>query len=498
MPLFHEKDITMNPMRRENCRARKGPSRREIIVGAGAAATLPLGALDAADFAGVEDRVAEHARALLGGRSVTLRAIIPSGSGANIAPVIAAFSERTGIAVDIKETHVDDINTHLILDTISGQNTFDVALPATFGIPDLVAADALLPLNDLVARYEPAGFRDGILYSTGDRFDDVTYGFQTDGDTYLMFYNSDFLDNPDEQARYGDLTGEALAIPQTWEQLDRQIAFFHRLDDGIHGGALFRVPGYLGWEWWVRFHAKGALPFSDDLEPLIAGAEGVAALEEMIAVTRYLIPDSRTVGLFTNWERFAEGNIYCNIGWGGTQKYLNKPDSRVRGKLTFGPTPGGLVDGRMIATPYFNWGWNYVVSRFSQNAELAYLFCMFAASPAISTQSVGQRDGFFDPFRAEHYDDPTIRDIYGDAFLAVHRHSLENSIPDLYLAHQSEYFLVLNEWIDLALSGSVTPKEALDRIAVEWNLITYRSEKDLQMKRWSDLVAKYPPASRLQ
>lgn len=467
-------------------------TRRSVLIGASASASLLPGGLCAAEFDGMEDVVARQARKLAAGRDVVLKITIPSGSGANVSPVIAAFTERTGIAVKVTETHVDDINTRLILDTISDGTSFDVALPATFGLPDLVAAGAIHPLNEFAALYEPNGFRDSILYTTGDSFDGETYGFQTDGDTYLMFYNTDFLNDPSERTRYEDMTGEPLAIPQTWTQLDRQIAFFHRPDDGVYGGALFRVPGYLGWEWWVRFHAKGALPFSDDLVPQIAGSEGVAALEEMIAVTKYLIPEVRSVGLFANWEKFAKGNVYCNIGWGGTQKYLNGPKSKIRGKLAHSPTPGGIVNGKRVTAPYFNWGWNYVVSQNSAEAEIAYLFCLFASSPTISTQSVGERDGFFDPFRAHHYDDPKIREIYTDAFLKVHRESLENSIPDLYLANQSEYFLVLNEWIDLALSGDVKPVDALRRIKIEWNLITYRSGKDLQKKRWIDLKSKYP------
>ena len=467
-------------------------TRRRVLTGAGTMAALMPGLAVGAPLDGLEDEIAGKARTLAEGRTVSLRMTIPSGSRASVDPVIAAFTGQTGITVTVDETHVDEINTRLILDSISGGNSFDIALPATFGLPDLVAAEAIMPLDAFAERHEPPGFRDGIIYSTGDRFDGRTYGFQTDGDTYLMFYHAGLLEDPDEQARYADQTGEPLEIPRTWEQLDRQIAFFHRPADDLYGGALFRFPGYLGWEWWVRFHAKGALPFSDDLIPQLAGDEGLAALEEMIAVTQYLIPDIQSVGLFSNWEKFAKGNIFCNIGWGGTQKYLNGPKSAMRGKLLHSPTPGGIVDGRLVSTPYFNWGWEYVVSRQSAEAEIAYLFCLFAASPRISTRAVGQQDGFFDPFRVEHYDDPTIRDLYGDDFLAVHRDSLENSIPDLYLANQSEYFLVLNEWIDLALSGDVTPAEALRRIELEWNLISYRSGKEKQNARWLALKKKYP------
>lgn len=82
-------------------------------------------------------------------------------------------------------------------------------------------------------------------------------------------------------------------------------------------------PGYVAWEWWVRFHAKGLWPFSAQMEPQIASDAGVEALEEMIRATEHLCPETSQLGLFANWERYSRGDIYCNIGWGGSQKYLN-------------------------------------------------------------------------------------------------------------------------------------------------------------------------------
>ena len=36
---------------------------------------------------------------------------------------------------------------------------------------------------------------------------------------------------------------------------------------------------------------------------------------------------------------FAKGNIFCNVGWGGTQKHMNGEDSAIRGRLGC-PGPG--------------------------------------------------------------------------------------------------------------------------------------------------------------
>ena len=445
---------------------------------------------------GIHDYAAETAKALASGRDVSLDLLLPNGSGPNVRPVIQAFRRATGIRVRLSETPVDDIVLQLTLDALGNTGSYDLALPATFGLPDLVESGAIVPVTQYAARHEPAGFRNNVLYRTGDTFDNQTYGFQADGDAYVMFYHKEFLSDPTEQAKYADTFGYPLAAPETWQELDQQIKHFHRPDQDIYGGLLFRTPGYVAWEWWIRFHAKGIWPLSNDLTPQIAGDAGVSSLEELIAVTDYLCPEVATLGLFQNWERYAKGDIFCNIGWGGSQKYLNGPKSDMRGRMVFRPTPGGVIDGKLLVASYFNWGWNYVVTSRSAEPEIAYLFALFASSSEMSTLSVRQQGGYFDPFRSEHYDDSSIVSAYSKEFLDVHFDSMKNAIPDLYLAHQGEYFRVLSDWIIRALHRDVTPREALVRVAETWDLISRRTDFDKQRQRWRDLRAKYPDPVR--
>ncbi len=214
----------------------------------------------------------------------------------------------------------------------------------------------------------------------------------------------------------------------------------------------------------------------------------------MIRATDHQAPGADSPNLFENWDRFGRGDVYCSLGWGGSQKRLRH--STVKGRLAFGPTPGGMVRGRLLQTPYFNWGWNYVVPSASAVPEIAYLFALFASSPTMSTLAVRQEDGFFDPFRPEHYDDPGIRETYSQDFLKVHRTSLEGAIPDLYLKYQSEYFRILSDWLHRAITGEVRPTDALERAAHRWTQITERAGARTQAARWGRLRRKYPAPIR--
>jgi len=471
-------------------------TRRSLLASAAAAAMSP-GLPQSARARHTPDTAA-LARRL--GRP--LRILVPEGAEANLAPVMRRFGDECGCASELVVSDLDNINAQLMLEAVLPGHEIDVALPATFGIPDLAEAGAILPLDGPGGAAEHAGGdegggdggEDGHLYRTGDRFDGRIWGYQTDGDVYLMFYNTDMLHDEEAGARYADLHGQALEIPRTWAELDRQMAFFHDPDAGRYGGSLFRTATYAGWEFWARFHALGGLPFGADFAPAIAGEAGVRALEAMIASQASLT--GTQLGLFDSWDRYARGDIYACIGWGGTQKVMHKPGSGMRDRVAHGPLPGGEIDGRIVEMSYFNWGWSYVVARHCPAPELAGLFCRFATSPDVSSSAVAAVEGYFDPFRAEHYEDPRILEAYGASFLREHRKAMTAPIPDLYIARHAEYSEALSYWLILALAGDVPPETALRNVETAWNLTTEAVGRAGQSARWEALLESYPEELR--
>ena len=450
----------------------------------------------AATLDNVHTEAAKAAKALASGRNVTLTIMQPSGSLGNVKPVADEWTAATGINVEYVEVPLGEINQKVLLEAVSKTGSFDISLPATFGIPDLAESGILVNLDQYAQKYEPEDFQQDALYATGDYYKGNLYGYQTDGDTYVMFYLKDWLENAEENKAFSDKHGYNLKVPDTWEELDAMMAHFHRPEKGMFGGALYRTQFFIAWEWWVRFHAKGLFPLDDDLKPQINSDAGVQALEELVAASKTLYPGARTNGLFENFEAFGAGDKFCNIGWGGTQKYLNSDKSKVKGRLAHGPTPGGVVNGKLIKTPYFNWGWNYVVSSVSPEPEIAYLFTLYACSPAMSTVAVRDPGGYFDPFRGAHYKDSAIVETYSKPFLDAHEDSMRNSIPDLYLKGQGEYFDELRVNLTAADVGEKSPKEALDDTASAWNRITRRMGKRSQKVQWDFLKSIYPAGVR--
>ena len=481
-----------------------GLTRRTLMRGAAAGAAayaasplLPAPAFaQNGDLATIHETAAAAAKKLAEGRAVTLKILQPSGSLGNVKPVADRFAEATGIKFEYLEVPLGEISQKVLLEAVSKSGSFDLALPASFSIPDLAESGILVNLDQFAQKYEPADFQKDALYTIGDYYKGSLYGYQTDGDTYLMFYNKPWLNDENEKKGFADKNGYELKVPDTWPELDAMMAWFHRPDKGMFGGALFRTQYFIAWEWWGRFHAKGFYPLADDLTPQINNDAGVAALEELIAASKYLYPGAKTNGLFENFEAYGESDKFVNIGWGGTQKYLNSAKSKIKGKLDFGGMPGGMVDGKLLKTPYFNWGWNYIVSSVSPEPEIAYLYTLYACSPAMSTIAVRDPDGYFDPTRAAHYDDTEIQKTYTPEFLLAHKASMIDSIPDFYLKGQGEYFDELRVNIAAADAGSKTAKAALDDTAAAWERITRRMGARSQEVQWRFLKSSYPAGIR--
>lgn len=412
--------------------------------------------------------------------SPSLRLLIPKGSEDNIKPIAKQFEAKGLGKIKIDMADVDSLASTIITTTLANKQNFDIALPPTFALPELVQIGALKPLDNFISKYEPSNFSEGLLYSHGNKVNNNSFGYQVDGDCYVMFYNRPMLEDKEHQARFSEQHGFQLKVPDTWEKLDKMIEYFGSLSENQLGGSLFRNRDYVAWEWWLRFHEHRTLPFNDNLEPLIATDAGIKALEDLVNVTQYLDPRTKNDGLFDNWSSFSEGNSFCNIGWGGTQKFLQKKGFK---DLSYGKTPGAS---------HFNWGWNFVVGANSNNAEAAYLYSLYSSTPENSATAIAQAGGYFDPFRSEHYTDPRIIEIYSSDFLKVHKESLANAIPDLYLPQRTELWSALSAAIDYALDKKLSPKAALTSAARQWRKILKQEDKETLTKQWISLRSNYP------
>ncbi|MEL6871003.1 MAG: extracellular solute-binding protein [Pseudomonadota bacterium] len=473
-------------------------SRRQVLRALSATTAMSLAPSIRAQSADEDTRISALIQAIQrldGEKPEALRVLAPTGAQANLAPITRAFTAATGIGVDIHLAPVDDINTRLLLDHMSQKTPFDLAVVASFGVPDLVAANALLATDQFERKYPVAKrLRQQGLYRLADQFGGNTYGPQVDGDLYVIFYNTEMLKDADFSARFESQTGRKVKPAESWEQLDTLMRVAHEPARNRFGGLLFRTPRYIVWEFWSRLHAAGILPFDADMRPQLTDQRAISSVEALVSASNHLHPRARSASLVENWEIFAQGNTLCNIGWGGSQKYFVSHADRLPNGLTMTQLPGVRTASGMMPLPYFNWGWNLTVPIDARHPELGFLLSAFATAPSISTQAVAPRDGFFDPFQPAHYNDSAIREAYGDDFLAVHQTGLQGAIPDLYIRGHGQYIDTLSSYLMQADRGLTSPLKAMQAVSNRWNIITRTLGLEEQKKQWRQLLNNYPPS----
>lgn len=422
-----------------------------------------------------------------------LRILYPKGCLANLKPIIAEFEKTTGVGVEVTEAGFATISNDMLKSNLLGEanELFDIAIPPTFAIPELADAGVIANLTPLVDKY---GFEYGrhSLYRHGDNYQNQLYGFQSSGDVYLLFLRKSWLLDPENQQRYSDQYGYPLAIPRSWEELDRQMSFFHDPDKGNYGGCMFRSKLYMHWEYWIRFHGQGSYPFSRDMEPLVTNEAAMLALQQMKEASTYLHPSSVKNGPYENFALFGEGNCYANLSWGGGQKYFQSSASKVKDDLIITQTPGIKLNNSGMPISYFNWGWSYVLAANGKNEDLAFLFILLASSFEVSNTGVAQPEGFLDPFLENHFSDEQIIKVYGKPFLEALQVGLANAIPDLYMPGYALYFSALRNALNASLHQNVPAPLALQAVADKWRATTESRDAAMQTQQWRHLQKRYP------
>lgn len=345
-----------------------------------------------------------------------------------------------------------------------------------------------------------------------------TYAIPGDGDTHLLFYRRDLINNPEYQMKFKAAYGYDLAPPKTWKQY-REIAEFATGWDWDGDGEveygiteIRRKESEAVWTYLSKAAPytsipgeKGGLFFDPrDMTPLINSPGHVEALKEYVAIQKYGPPGIVSFISADMRDAMALGRAALTVDWGDTaQDCATRPDSVVKGKIGYAVNPGSekawsYVNQKWVnfpdinEAPYLAYGGNvYAVPTTAKHADAGYSFISFLANSDNSLIQCTTPQTAIQPFRKSHY----VRlsewykagFIHPDEYLKVYQETFAhpNSISELRIPAVPLYLEVLDAQIALAAVGHKTPQEALDYVAAEWEKITneYGREKQLELYR---------------
>ena len=450
-----------------------------------------------------EERAINGAKALFANApKKTITIMNPSGSGGNMAPFAEEWKGLTGFDLELIEVPVTQTHEKGMQEAVAKTGRFDLLLPAPLSLPDYAEAGLALDLTDYFDKYDPE-IMDGPaklefpVSDFGQKYKGKIYGMYCDGDWWLLNYRKDKL------AEKGMAPAAKRSLADTWADYDKVCAEMHDPDNDFWGALEYRSPFWNKFHWMTRFQSKGKLYFDEDMNSMADSPESIKTAEELVAIQDIMPVEQFTYGFTENYSQYYSGGRgFAEFGWPSLWRYSHGADSVISGKDANGePTqtgiskvPGDIHNGEVIRADVMPFAWDFVVNAHSQIPEAAYCFAQWLCGPTMSMRSIPNEGGYFDPWRNNHFLDPSPEFFaaYPGDFLATSYEAVVECVPEIILRGGAEYHNALDVNLVAAYNGVKTPEEAMKDTAKEQNRITRRLGKDAQKEAWHFLAKMYP------
>jgi multiple sugar transport system substrate-binding protein len=448
-------------------------------------------------ISGPEARAWELAKAAAAkAEKKTLTLLIPTGSIGNMTPYVDLWKSELGIELEFIEEPDEVVHTKGMQEAVAKTGRYDVMMPTAMSYPDLIDSGVIYDLTEWTEQYKPELFNEhfGVVFPASHHaqlYNGRVAGLLNDGDQITLLCRSDKM--AEKAKAFEDTYGRAVAVPDTWAEYYDLAKFFHDPENGFYGSLEYRSRYYVKWMFMQRLMSKGMLYFDGDMNPTFNGDEGLAAIEDMLAVNEYLHPDAFSFTWSSNYNAFGRGEGFMNIVWPSGFKYSKAPSTgpATTGNIAATVMPADYTkDGTKLYAGLFCWGYGYAVSRYSANPELAYAYAQWMTSPTIGADAIPYLGGYSDPYRVNHMKDPTPRlvETYSPEYLETLYNNMVNTVPDFCLPGGFEYQDALDKEIHAAMIGEKAPQEALDDAARSIERITRRVGRDKVKASWLSLA----------
>lgn len=472
---------------------------RKFLLATAAAGALSLG------FAGVANAACSPDYS-----KVTLTAASQTGPYIASALKLAAdeWKKKTCGTVNVVEFPWSELYPKIVTSLTSGEATFDIITFAPAWSPDFTDFLSEVPAamrsganwNDIASVY-----RDRLMVWNGR-----TLSQTIDGDVHTYTYRIDLFENPEEQKAFKAKYGYDLAPPKTWDEYIQISEFFQRPDKGLWGNAAaFRRGGQQFWFFFSIAAAYAAHPdvpggFFFDPETMNAQVNNpgwVKGLETYIKISKLAPPNALNFSFGETIAAHAGGQVAQSFGWGDTGVVAaDKKQSKVAGTVGSAILPGSkevyntktkawVKFDTELRSPFMAFGgWQAAVPSTSKAQEAAWNFIELMSSPEVSGNAAITGGTGVNPYRGTHTTNLKLwSNLFSEReakeYLASQADSLtaKNVVLDMRLPGYFSYTEVLEIELSKALAGQVTPQEALDTVAKEWNRLTDEFGRDKQL-----------------
>jgi len=377
--------------------------------------------------------------------------------------LVREFEERKGIKVKLlrQPTDTDQRRQGLVVALRSGMKDPDVFLMDVAWLPQFAASGWLEPL-------EGSGLKREVFFKRVVKLVDIYSGKLVALPVYVdggvLYYRKDLLE------KYG-----YSKLPETWEEL---LEYSLR----VQRGERKKSPQFFGFVWqgaqyeglvctFLEFASSrgGGITFRKGRLVLNTGpnVEALTFMRDLIHRYRISPPNTYTemkeeeVRMF-----FQEGNALFERNWPYAWALHQSKDSKVRGKVGIAPLPK-FKGGRRASTLG---GWHIGISRFSDTKRESLEFLKFVLSYEVQKRLALNLG--WNPGRTDVYEDRDVlkRMPHFKVLREVFNYIVARPVSPYY----TQVSEVLQKYLNSALSGRLSPEEALRRAEEEVGKVVER------------------------
>ncbi len=380
-----------------------------------------------------------------------------------IREVVPQFEAETGIKVNIEEITYVGMHEKLISQLVGAAHSgsYDVIVVDKNWTGEFIGADWVLPLDEFIER---DGFDTSVyipsLFAQLGYYNGVTYMLPFYNYTMGLFYRTDLINDPEEQAAYKAKYGTDLKVPETIDEMIQVAEFFTRDEDGDGEKDMYGVVQQLARgvgihaEWANILFGLDGWYYDDDWNARVNDAAGVKALESMITLYKNSGPAGSTAYNFDEQSAmFSSGKAAMMYSY--TTQYAPFAATEVAGKFDMAVAPGGHG---------VNGGWGWAIPRTAPDYELSWKFLKWVESYEIAHQraALGGSPTQIPVFEAED-----LREKY--PFYDVELDMIATGQPIPIFAGSAAMIDVLATELSEATADGKDPQAALDAAAAQMN-----------------------------
>lgn len=390
--------------------------------------------------------------------------IVPVMSGdfekavSSAAPI---FEELTGAKVTIESVPGEQFTDKLQLD-LNNTKRYDVVLAPIAFLHSFAASEKIEPLQPLIESYaadsyDLADFIPALLETYGN-YQGALYAVPFKPDCELLFYRKDLFADEEMKATFLEKYNRELEVPKTNEELMEVAEFFTKslnpdspVDYGYSTNMLKGCTRLL-------FINRGGDDVNETQAPNMNNAEGIAALNRVLELQAFAPKEWMQMGWDEANQFFANGNAAMMEQWPGLWNTCQADGSAVKDQIGVAMAPG--------ASPVLG-GWGAGISAGSQNKELAWKFVEFMTSKDGELLKI---EHTMDPCRQSTYEIQGVADSSELYDALMESLGYAKTLADVDIPYiSSKLNDVMELHIQRAMTGEVTPEEALQAMEDEFN-----------------------------